>query len=47
LTIIYRGKRLFVELKSVDLPNGRTKETIIVHPGVLLRCSPAMAMTVT
>ncbi len=33
MTIIYRGKRLFVELKTIDLPNGRTKEAIIVHPG--------------
>lgn len=33
MTIIYKGRRLFVELKNVDLPNGSTKETIVVHPG--------------
>ena len=33
MTIIYQGRKLSVELRSVDLPNGRTKETFIVHPG--------------
>ncbi|HIJ06004.1 MAG: NUDIX hydrolase [Methanomicrobiales archaeon 53_19] len=33
MTIIYQGRRLSVELRTVDLPNGSTKETIVVHPG--------------
>ncbi|RQD83740.1 MAG: NUDIX hydrolase [Methanocalculus sp. MSAO_Arc2] len=33
MTIIYQGQRLSVELRRVALPNGRTKETIVVHPG--------------
>ncbi|KLK88449.1 NUDIX hydrolase [Methanoculleus sediminis] len=30
---IYRGKRLTIEKKVFPLPNGRTKEKIVVHPG--------------
>jgi ADP-ribose pyrophosphatase len=33
MTVIYQGKRLSIELRTIDLPNGRRKETIIVHPG--------------
>ncbi|MBR1368709.1 NUDIX hydrolase [Methanocalculus chunghsingensis] len=33
MTTIYQGKRLSVELRRVDLPNGTSKETIIIHPG--------------
>ncbi|MCQ1538303.1 NUDIX hydrolase [Methanocalculus taiwanensis] len=33
MTIIYQGRRLSVELKTIDLPNGRRKEAIIVRPG--------------
>lgn len=33
MTIIYQGRKLSIELRTIDLPNGRTKETIIVHPG--------------
>ena len=30
---IYRGKRLSIEKKEVTLPNGKTKERVVVHPG--------------
>jgi len=30
---IYRGRRLTVEKKVFTLPNGETKERVIVHPG--------------
>ncbi|MDD1720306.1 MAG: NUDIX hydrolase [Methanoregulaceae archaeon] len=30
---IYRGKRLSIEIKDVHLPDGRSRERVIVHPG--------------
>lgn len=30
---IYRGRRLTIEKKEVVLPNGKTKERVVVHPG--------------
>jgi len=30
---IYRGKRLSIEKKVFTLPNGKTKERAVVHPG--------------
>jgi ADP-ribose pyrophosphatase len=30
---IYRGKRLAVERKNVTLPDGSTRERLVVHPG--------------
>jgi ADP-ribose pyrophosphatase len=30
---IYRGKRLSIEKKEFTLPNGKTKERVVVHPG--------------
>lgn len=33
MTIIYQGKRLSVELRNVALPNGKSREALIVHPG--------------
>jgi ADP-ribose pyrophosphatase len=30
---IYRGRRLTIEKKGVTLPNGTTKERVVVHPG--------------
>jgi ADP-ribose pyrophosphatase len=30
---IYRGRRLTIEKKEVVLPNGTTKERVVVHPG--------------
>jgi ADP-ribose pyrophosphatase len=39
---VYRNKRLSVELKDVILPDGRSREGVIVHPGdavvVLPKC---------
>jgi ADP-ribose pyrophosphatase len=40
---IYRNKRLFVEVKEIDFPDGRKREVVLVHPGdavaVLPKCS--------
>lgn len=30
---IYRGRRLWVEKRVFQLPNGREKESVVVHPG--------------
>ncbi|MDN7025013.1 NUDIX hydrolase [Methanoculleus sp. FWC-SCC1] len=33
VTEIYRGKRLIVEKKTVTLPDGSTRERVVIHPG--------------
>ncbi len=37
---VYRGKRLSVEKKRVALPDGRTHERVIVHPGSAVAMLP-------
>lgn len=39
---IYRGRRLTVEKKAFTLPNGETKERVIVHPGGAVAILPVV-----
>ncbi|MDK2891479.1 MAG: ADP-ribose pyrophosphatase [Methanoculleus sp.] len=39
---IYRGRRLTVEKKVFTLPNGETKERVIVHPGGAVAILPVV-----
>jgi len=39
---IYRGRRLTVEKKVFTLPNGETKERVVVHPGGAVAILPVV-----
>jgi ADP-ribose pyrophosphatase len=39
---IYRGKRLSIEKKVFTLPNGKTKERVVVHPGGAVAILPVV-----
>lgn len=33
MTELYRGKRLWMEMRNFDLPGGKQREGLVVHPG--------------
>ncbi len=39
---IYRGRRLSIETREFTLPNGKTKERVVVHPGGAVAILPVV-----